>query len=554
MCGILGYSYLDIDSKFSDIDFIKSLEHRGPDANGFFKDEFISLLHTRLSIVDIESGHQPYEYDDLVITFNGEIYNHVKLKNQLKAHGYEFETNSDTEVLLKAFHYYGKSCTEHLNGMYAFCIYNKVDRSIIFCRDHFGIKPLYIYRDNKGIAFSSEMKSLMFFLNSNNIDYSINDSALTEFIDNSFIEKNHLIKNIFPVKPGYFIEINKNCVNETKSPFNKNLCSSDLSSAIEDELKEQLQADVEVGILLSGGIDSSLLTALSSKFNKNLKTFSIAFDGEKEDESKYSRKVSKIFKTSHFEYSFSERDLIKFIPSLINSMDTPIYDPAMLPLLYLAKNVSNEVKVALSGDGGDEIFAGYTHHRIIKYKRLFKTISSLLGVINLNSNIKRIIDGSLATNPDLESSLRYDLFSGLDKQLLRKTDLCSMQYGLEVRVPFLSPRIFNYSNQFKRSTFINILYGKLPLRKLTAKLVSFQIGFKKKQGFRIPLQKWVSSDSLGSNIKDDLLENCIIPSCVFSAPDIKNLFLNKDKNYEIIFKLFILNKWLYANKNNNSYL
>lgn len=544
MCGILGYSYKDIDLKFSDIDFIKTLEHRGPDANGFFKDKYISLLHTRLSIVDIESGHQPYEYDNLVITFNGEIYNHVKLKNQLQACGYEFETNSDTEVLLKAFHYYGKSCTEYLNGMYAFCIYNKIDKSITFCRDHFGIKPLYLYRDDKGIAFSSEIKSLMFFLNSNNIDYSINDSALTEYINNGFIEKNHIIKNIFPIKPGYFLEIKKNRVEETKSPFNESLCSSNLSSVLEDELKEQLQADVEVGILLSGGIDSSLLTALSSKFKKNLKTFSVAFDGEKEDESKYSKKVSKFFKTSHFEYLFSERDLIKFIPNLINSMDVPIYDPAMLPLLYLSQNVSKEVKVALSGDGGDEIFAGYTHHRIIKYKRLFKTISSLLGIIYPNSNIKRIIDDCLATNPDLESSLRYDLYSGLDKQLLRKTDLCSMQYGLEVRVPFLSPRIFNYSNQFKRSKFINIFYGKLPLRQLTAKLISFQIGFKKKQGFRIPLQKWVSSNSLGLKIQQDLTENYVIPGNVFSRADAKKLFLNKEKNYEIIFKLFILNAWL----------
>lgn len=552
MCGILGYSYSKIDSKFSDIDFIETLKHRGPDANGLFKDEFISLLHTRLSIVDLESGNQPYEYKDLVITFNGEIYNHSDLRKKLKLHGYEFETVSDTEVLLKAFHFYGKSCTKYLNGMYAFCIYNKKDKSIIFCRDHFGIKPLYLYKDTHGIAFSSEIKSLLFFLNSNNINYSINDSALKEYIHNGFIEDNYLVDNISSIKPGYFLEINKNNnIKETKSAFNKNLYSLNLSDVLEDELKEQLEADVEVGVLLSGGIDSSILTALSSKFNKNLKTFSVVFNEKEEDESKYSRQVSKIFNTNHFEYSFSEKDLIKFIPNLINSMDMPIYDPAMLPLLFLSKNVSKEVKVALSGDGGDEIFAGYTHHRIIKYKRFFSAISNLLGVTSKSSNIKRIIDESLISNQNLDSILEHDLFTGLDKKLLRKTDLCSMQYGLEVRVPFLSPRLLNFSNQFNKSKFINVFFGKLPLRRLTAKLVSFQIGFKKKQGFRIPLQRWVSSDSLGSNIKDDLLENCVIPSSVFSAPDIKNLFLNKDKNYEIIFKLFILNKWLYAYKNNN---
>tara|TARA_B100001248_G_C27398904_1_gene468172 strand:+ start:3253 stop:4920 length:1668 start_codon:yes stop_codon:yes gene_type:complete len=550
MCGILGYSTQRKGFKFSNEDFIQTLKHRGPDGDGIYDCNEITLLHTRLSIVDIDFGKQPVEFENLVIVFNGEIYNHKDLRNSLISNGYAFETGSDTEVLIKAYHFYGKDLTKYINGMYAFAIFNKKDKSLLLCRDRFGIKPLYLFHTNQDFVFASEMKSIIYYLRKNNIEFQLNEKSLIEYLQSGQITSSKLFDNLVTVAPGEYLELSDGKISKTRCEYNTFQTNASLEEILQVELSEQLEADVEVGILLSGGIDSSLLTAISSNIKHDLKTFSVVFDQKSDlDESIYSQEVAQRFKTNHYEYIFTEKDLIDLIPTLTSTMDLPIYDPAMLPLLFLSEKVSKKVKVAICGDGGDEIFAGYTHHRVLKYKKIFKTLNFLIRFFKRDAPLSLVLNRIFDRNETLEESLSNDLHKNLDKRLLRKSDLCSMKFGLELRVPYLSNRVLDFSNMFNRRDFINIFFGKMPLRKLVSKLISKKVAYKKKQGFRIPIKDWIQGD-LGEEVQNDLYKNLSLPKSVVNQKAVKEILKNKEENYEYIFKLFILNRWFIANFKN----
>lgn len=547
MCGIAGYykNQSNLDLQIDDI--FNTIKHRGPDGRGFFEDDHIVLVHTRLSIVDIEFGHQPYIFENYVIVFNGEIYNHNDLRRYLIKAGFSFDTKSDTEVLLKAYIHYGKDCLDYINGMYAFVIYNKEDKEIVFSRDHFGIKPLYFYHDKDCFYFSSEAKSLIFMLNRAGIDCSIKANSQIEYLKEGCIIKSQIIENFKEVNQGTLFKYDKSSISKMHDMNFENVVIEDksLEELLKLELEEELLADVEVGVLLSGGIDSSLITAISAKLRKNIKTFSISFENKKlYDESKYSQVVAKSFNTDHYEFLFSEDELLNYLPQLIESTDLPIYDPAMLPMLYLMDNVSDICKVVISGDGGDEIFAGYTHHRVLKYRRIFTIISKFLSIFNIFSNKNNTLKSLLKLSPNLKDCIEYNQKVSLNHRLLRKTDLCSMRNGVEVRVPFLSNRIYKYSKKFNPKEFINIMYGKLPLRKLVKKHINSEIAFKKKQGFRVPIKEWVSEGELGKIIEQDLNNELYIDRKVISINSIQNFLNNKEKFYDELFSLYILNNWL----------
>jgi asparagine synthase (glutamine-hydrolysing) len=343
------------------------------------------------------------------------------------------------------------------------------------------------------------------------------------------------------------LKYDKNSILKMHDMSFKNVVIEDksLEELLKLELEEELLADVEVGVLLSGGIDSSLITAISSKLHKNIKTFSVSFENKKlYDESKYSQLVAKSFNTDHYEFLFSEEELLNYLPQLIESTDLPIYDPAMLPMLYLMDNVSDICKVVISGDGGDEIFGGYTHHRVLKYKRTFTIINKIFSIFNIFNNKNNTLKSLLKLSPSLIDSIEYNQKVSLNHRLLRKTDLCSMRNGVEVRVPFLSNRIYKYSKKFNPKKFINIMYGKLPLRKLVKKLINSEIAFKKKQGFRVPIKEWVSEGELGKIIEQDLKNELYIDCKVISMNSIQKFLNNKEKFYDELFSLYILNNWL----------
>jgi asparagine synthase (glutamine-hydrolysing) len=545
MCGIIGFIKTKQSKQINIENVLTSIYHRGPDEQNYYEDDNVVLGHTRLSIVDIKDGHQPYRYKNLVIVFNGEIYNHKTIRQDLEKKGYLFDTNSDTEVLLKAYDYYGNNFIDKLNGMYAFVIYDLKDNSFVISRDYFGIKPLYIYKYNDEFYFSSEVVSLLQLLKENNIKFELNYEAQKEYLKKGFISENTIIDGVSEIEKGILFRFSENNLTNLKTINFVQDVNQSLENLLIEELKEELEADVEVGVLLSGGIDSSILTALSSKIKNNISTFSVAFENKNlYDESKYAQEVAKKFNTIHHEFLFNEDKLLEYLPKLIEVIDLPIYDPAMLPMLFLSDNVSKRCKVVLSGDGGDELFSGYTHHRVLKYKFFYKTIHNILKKLNILKNKNSTLLNLLNYAINLDESIKYDQNIGLNTRLLRKTDLCSMRYGIEVRVPFLSKKIYNYAKKFKNEEFINLFYGKLPLRKLVATIINKDIAYKKKQGFRVPILEWVSIGKLGETIEYDLRNNLVIATNVINKNKIDNYLINKEKYYKELFSLYLLNNWI----------
>ena len=577
MCGLVGFINNDIFTDDSLSLMLNSIRHRGPDGDGIFVNDFLSVGHARLSLVDIESGGQPMQYKHYTIVFNGEIYNHKEIRQFLIQKGYTFDTSSDTEVVLKAYDYYNYKFVDHLNGIFAIAIVNNDTNELILARDYFGVKPLHYYFINNIFLFSSEQKAIFEFLKHNNIEYNFNNDAIKEFLVYGYIVKNKIIKYIYEVECGTLISVKNNLIEyKYKIEVSKDKISKyELKDLLKNQISRELDADVEIGILLSGGIDSSLITALSSCTKKNIKTFSIGFkESSTYDESPFARIVANKFKTNHNEYFFTQEDLINQIPSLINCMDQPIYDPAMLPMLYLAEKVKKEVKAALSGDGGDEIFGGYLQYRLYKYRWLFNLIIRFEGLIrpifpkiellrNLLNNVgesrgpfyhtrDKIQNFISLPSPKFENFrdvMQYDIENELRYKLLVKTDLTSMYKGLEVRVPFLNTLIYSKSLSLNSNKLLNLFKGKIILRDLLSDFLPNSIVNKNKVGFRVPILEWISEGSLGDQIEVELLNDFRISPNIISINSVKEI-LSERKNGKFvheIFSLYILNKWIIKN-------
>lgn len=546
MCGVVGFVKNKEIVSTNITNLLDSIKHRGPDAQTYFEDESVVLGHTRLSIVDIKDGGQPMVYDNLVLVFNGEIYNYKSLRKELEGLNYKFDTGSDTEVLLKAYHCFGNDFIDKLRGMYSLIIYDKLNKELTLARDFFGIKPLYVFHQKDNFYFSSEMMSLIKLLKENEVIFKINNDAQLEYFTKGFISEKNIVDNSFELEKGKLYKYKNKKLSIVKNiSYKDDIDSVNLESILNKEIKEQLSADVEVGVLLSGGIDSTIITAIASNIQNKVSTYSVSFEDELiYDESKYSDIVADKFKTNHHKFLFTEKVLLSYLPKLIETIDVPIYDPAMLPMLFLCENVAKTSKVVLSGDGGDELFAGYTHHRVLKYRYIYMIISFILDKVRFFKNENEVIKNILKDNNDFNASIDFDQNIGLNYQLLRKTDLCSMRYGLEVRVPFLSKRLYNFSKKVKYSKYINFKFGKLPLRKLVSKLVNKDIAYKKKQGFRVPVREWVMYGQLGNIINNDLTNDLIIEKEVISSNEISLFLSNKKKYYKELFSLFLLNNWL----------
>ncbi|MCJ0741499.1 asparagine synthase (glutamine-hydrolyzing) [Pedobacter montanisoli] len=575
MCGIIGF--YDTSEKALPIlnKLIDNLHHRGPDGDGKILKDGYAFGHVRLSLVDLTSGAQPIIFQELTIVFNGEIYNHKDLRAQLIKDGYKFETTSDTEVLLKLFHQKGPECIDLLNGIFAFSIYNALTGEVFLGRDLFGIKPLYYINTVFDFAFASEWKTLFTYIKEKKIPYVINQKALTEYFSHGYPYREKLIEEIQTVQRGAVIrfkrETQPEIVYQMQLNDSQNSSLEDIESVLSKQVGLELDADVEVGVLLSGGIDSSLVTYFASKLKKKIKTFSIGYaEGKRYDETKYAKIVSEKFDTDHHIFTFSEDDLLNELPQLIDCLDQPVYDPAMLPLLFLSKNVKKHVKAALSGDGGDELFGGYTHYRVLKYKPLFgfahkilrtlaphnnkvKTLGNMLNDIHkpkgpfmYNLSLLNYEPETHEIDKTWQQTMYEEIDTTLQKKLLVKTDLSSMYYGLEIRVPFLNKRLFELSKGLSSTNFINLFYGKTGLRKLTKKYVNGDIAYKPKKGFRVPLNTWIRNSKLGKHIEHTLETTNVIPENVISKEHINWLLANKN-SLELgneIFSLYILNEWL----------
>lgn len=569
VCGIIGV--VDKKNKLSDLN--KSLEvmlgqivHRGPDENGVFIKDNVGLAHARLSILDITSGQQPMKSADgrYIIVFNGEIYNFIELRDALIKKGVKFKTKSDTEVILQLYIFYGDECVNMLNGMFAFCIFDSLSGDMYVARDHVGVKPLYYINTSDYFIFSSEIKSILAL---GVIDARCNDSKLVEyFIYRQVAGAQTLFKGIEVLQPGSYIKYSGNTFNiekyweSTPSIIDTNITFDEaylkLSALLEGAVKKQMISDVPLGTFCSGGVDSSLVTAIAAlNSNSRINTYSIGFDNEKYDETKYARMVSKKYDTNHHELIVNNRDFSNLFEKAVWHNDLPLNFPNSIMIYALSGLAKESVTVVLTGEGADELFNGYPRYQlplINKYisgknnyfNRLAKSIvggvpshyarkiagimgESLEDALLYNSaqmSSSSLLNYSLLRNEDMISNRRevlsdlkhigsiVDKASLLDQRtyllsILNRQDKMSMAASIESRVPILDYEIVQFANTLPSKIKSKLFSPKYMLKKIAQQYLPKELIYRQKSGFGVPLCEWFRDDKGVGEIARDLLTN-----------------------------------------------
>jgi asparagine synthase (glutamine-hydrolysing) len=603
MCGITGIFAFNLVGKVHKINITNAtmaLAKRGPDNQDIHLDEWVALGHRRLSIIDTRDiAHQPMwdESKRYCIIFNGEIFNYRELRQALQAKGVSFFSESDTEVLLKLYIHEGDSCLSGLNGFFSFCIYDREEQSLFLARDRYGIKPLlYLFDDDKFI-FASEMKAMVEY----GIDKQLDYSSLYNFLQLNYIPApDSIFLHVKKLLPGHFMRVKRQEVvvqkyydipydpaGSEKNDLTYEQAKQKLKSLLDASVQRRLVADVPVGAFLSGGIDSSVVTALASKHKPDLHTFSIGYRDEKFfDETSYAQLVAKKFNTQHTVFSLTNQDLFSHVHTILDYLDEPFADSSAIAVYILSKETRKHATVALSGDGADELLAGYNkhaaHYRLLQpgaADRLALGLAPLMDWMPQSRNnplsnsvrqLMRFREGShlsggdrywrwasLASkdealrllHPDLRvnfflkdyvgrrksilsaipenESLNDILFTDmklvLANDMLTKVDLMSMANSLEVRVPFLDYEVVNFVFSLPASYKINRSMRKRILQDSFQDILPKELYNRPKKGFEVPLLKWLRTD-MKSLIMDDLLSPKLIEEqALFSFSEVENL-------------------------------
>lgn len=614
MCAIVGeISFKNLNNVYWIDNAISSLKHRGPDGHGKWISENKKVVfgHTRLSIIDLsKNGHQPMVTDcqDYVITFNGEIYNYKKLEKKIIAKGIKLKTNSDTEILLNCYKIWDLDCLNMFEGMFAFSIYDKKKNIVVFARDKSGQKPLYLSKNNFSLSFSSELKGL---LKNPNIERKLSHKSFAEFLHQGYVSgKKSLLRDVFKLKAGQYLIYNlskgdivyknffelplqsksNNFSKDTDNLFEK------FNSLLGNSVKEQIHADVPVGILLSGGLDSSIITALASNNSKKINTFTFVNDISNEDdfELKNSRIVSNFFSTNHTEIHYPKVKA-KIIDEIAVFIDDPVMDSSIIPTYLITKEIKKHCTVALGGDGGDELFGGYDHYsRLINLaqiknflpKNLSKLISNLFylylpigfrgrnwlnllsknlskdfldfaiyfdkstyyKMINKNfisffKNLQLSERTSIINDDLIYKSCSQDFNNFLIDDILVKTDRSSMANSLELRSPFLNSNVINFAfGEVHSSLKANSFNKKIFLKKFALNILPKNFELNKKRGFSIPINRYFEKKDWKDMAKNILLDNQSLFNSKFVSNLIDKSFFNHN-NSERIFGLIIFELW-----------
>ncbi len=577
MCGIAGLVTKNInkekvkDNLYSMLDAMK---WRGPNGNGIYVDDndktVIGLAHCRLSIFDLtDNGKQPMasEDNDHIIIYNGEVYNFKEIRKELEGLGYRFKSECDTEVILYACREWGVKCAVNkFNGMFAFAFYDKPKGKMYIVRDRMGVKPLYYSLKPDMFAFASDLRAL---IQVEGLERIINKRALYGYLWNMYIPAPQTIyEDVYKLEAGVILEysIESNAINVEKywDIYSASMQKSDLSEEdslnslkqlLEDATKVRLEADVPVGVFLSGGIDSSLISALAAEQSSNsVNTYSIGFYEKKDDDAGYARKVSKILGTHHEELYCTLKDALNIIPEIPKAYSEPFADNSQIPTMLLSKLTREHVTVSLSGDGGDEFFCGYPTYIVNKQlydKKLFARISAntiqkvvdialdkydykrwkvdkfsnaydAKRIINLDYiSAKGMLDSILKTDNSLDTywgdeidnyymnnrsdivnvSMLSSIQYGLQDDMLVKVDRASMYYSLECRCPILDTRVVKHALSMPLKYKYKDNRLKYPLKMLLEKYVPRDIIDRPKSGFGVPINKWLHED-----LKDRVLE------------------------------------------------
>ncbi|MFL5697529.1 MAG: asparagine synthase (glutamine-hydrolyzing) [Ktedonobacteraceae bacterium] len=553
MCGIAGFIDRERsrDSAGQLIEgMCKAIRHRGPDDQGVWVGDGAALGMRRLSIIDLAGGHQPIfnEEQNILIVFNGEIYNYGEIQKELQERGHNFTTNCDTEAIVHAYEEYGDDCVKHLRGMFTFAIWDRKRQRLLAARDRFGKKPLSYYWDGQKLIFGSEIKSIL----EAGIPREINSIALDEYLVYRYVPTpNTLFKDISKLPAAHILIYEDGQVSTRRYwdlPFTPT-CRDDEATAIErtlallkDAVQVRLMSEVPLGAFLSGGVDSSVVVGLmSSMMSQPVKTFSIGFEEDDYSELSYAQQVAKHFGTDHHEF-FVRPELVSVLPQLAWAYVDPFGDASMLPTYYVSKLAREHVTVVLTGDGGDEIFGGYTHYgRELSITRIPGFIHSLLGYGSvlmpngmrgkkrlrnlLHDHATRCVHAGMlfpddsrssmysseyfthvrdndpferqigeyrrASHLDITTQMQYvDARTYLTDDILVKVDKASMFNSLETRAPMLDQHLVEYVSSLPSTLRVRNGTLKYLLKKMAADLLPAEILARPKQGFGVPIKHW----------------------------------------------------------------
>ena len=595
--------------------------HRGPDEDGFIvtkEDTFsLGMAMRRLSIIDLSTGKQPIYSDDksIVIVFNGEIYNYRELKSKLENTGTTFNTNSDTEVILKLYEKHGVESFKWLDGMFGFSIYDQNKNKLYIARDFFGEKPLYYSNTDKQFLWASELKSIV-----NVLDFKpeISKKGLNLFLRLTYIPAPYSIyDNIYKLEANHYIEydLNNNShniheISQEVIPKEEKVSFEDAKKHVRELVYESVEsrsiADVPLGTFLSGGVDSSIVSlCLSQSASKKIETFSIGFTEAKKDETDKSQLVAKMIGSNHHEFKIGENDLKDNIHEILLNFDEPFSDTAALPTYFVAKKTRDYVKVALTGDGGDEVFGGYNKyyvgkmnarytnivpkpiHNILlnssKYllatksdkrgkrfriKKMLKAVNyqgnhywDIISLANTERELSEILSPSYYVD-NLFGEYKDELYSNktetltefrhvdkilsLEGGMLAKVDRTSMQNSLECRAPFLNKKLWDYTNTLPESYLMNGWNKKYILKESFKDQFPSEFLEKSKRGFGSPVGNWLKS-SLRNELESYIDEKWLSSQGLFNVPTITNLVKDhlesKRDNTFRVWAFYCFQKW-----------
>jgi len=536
MCGIAGVSGNNNEPIKHQLltSMGERLTHRGPDDTGIFQSDNVGLVHTRLSIIDLSGGHQPLSTSDnrLHLIANGEIYNHIELRAELEQRGHHFSTHSDCEVILHAYREFGTKFLDHIIGMFAFALYDQEQQQLILARDRLGIKPLYIAHTPQGLAFASEIKALLPVFPSTP---DINPDGLAQYLQNQFNSgRTTIFKSIERLLPGEIAFIKDGVINKRYHYWSANNIApntaSDPTTACEQfselmdtVMHQHMRADVPFGLFLSGGLDSSILLALLSKYsNDPIQTFSVGFPGSSVgSELSAAQQLAQQYGSQHSVITPGPEDMYQRLPFCSWAADDLMRDNANLPTALLAERAASELKVVFTGEGNDEIFAGYGRYRPGRIESAlkniihpgsggFRTSATFRGsIINklfgpeLRQAAKTarapFIEAWQAAHSDWSNLQRRqytDIQTALPDNLLSKVDRMLMGWGLEGRVPFLDHRVVEFGLALPDSMKIADHQGKIFIRQWAESLLPADTIWRKKRGFHVPVGDWMNGDIL----------------------------------------------------------
>lgn len=577
ICGTAGINDMRLVREMCDI-----IRHRGPDDSGMFSGDRVGLGMRRLSIIDLAGGHQPIhnEEESVWVVFNGEIYNYTWLKNLLENRGHRFYTSSDTEVIVHLYEDYGENCVNHLSGMFAFAVWDDAKKELLLARDRLGIKPLYYHLNKGGLIFGSEIKQLLQF---KGYEKKVNHAALDKLLSYKCIPGDEtMFLGIQKLQPGYVLQYKDGKAGigkywdmimrpgiEDEAYYVQNL-----RRILEETVRMHLMSEVPLGAYLSGGLDSSAVVGLMSKYTgEPVKTFTVGYN-EPTDEFRYAKLVADRFNTDHNEIIVSLDDMTRYIPEVIWHLDDPVPDPASFPSYIVTKELRKKVTVALLGEGADELFAGYSQYKFLSPQLWMVPKGLRVKAFNLmripvyrkdkelmyaghmqnaavDKDPEQEIMDFYAGSPNsdlLNRGLLFDLMHVLPNYQLLRVDKITMAHSLEARVPYLDHTVVEFAASIPQHLKLKGLTEKYILRKAVQDLLPAEIIQRKKAPFATPLPSWFR-DNLLEFATSVLTDSRSTGRGLFNREYIDSLFhkqkhsIRKEKYNYMLWILLMIEMW-----------